>query len=280
MKLFRQALLPLLWLAAVATPGCVQTWKTTRLPTPSDHEILRGQLVVHSDFPLTAQHRVLEDLTARREDLSRRLGLPPGGEPIHVYLFEDAGQFAHYMQTYYPEFPARRAFFVQTDTRLEVYAHWGDRVAEDLRHEVTHGYLHSLAPELPLWLDEGLAEYFEVSRGRRGLNRDHVDNLIARLQHGTWHPNLERLERLDEPFGMTLDDYAESWAWVHFLLEGNPRHRRILGDYLAELRETGSAGPMAQRLPLFIDQPERALIEHVRGLAHKAAPTVKVVPQP
>ena len=71
----------------------------------------------------------------------------------------------------YPDFPKRRAFFVETDTQLAVYAQWGDRVAEDLRHEVAHGYLHAIVPSIPLWLDEGLAEYFEVPRGQNGLNR-------------------------------------------------------------------------------------------------------------
>ena len=43
-----------------------------------------------------------------------------------------------------------RAFFVESDTRLNIYAYWGDRVAEDLRHEVTHGYLHAMVPHSAL----------------------------------------------------------------------------------------------------------------------------------
>ena len=73
-----------------------------------------------------------------------------------------------YLTRNFPSVPSRRAFFLETDTRLAVYAHWSDRVAEDLRHEVAHGYLHSVVPGLPLWLDEGLAEYFEVPRGQNG----------------------------------------------------------------------------------------------------------------
>lgn len=266
-------LVPLTLLGIVALVGCAGTWKTTRAETPSDHQIVCGQLVVHSDFPLPAKHRMLEDLTAGREDVSRRLGLPPDGEPIHIYLFKDAERFEQYMRMYYPQFPMRRAFFVQTDTRLEVYAHWGDHLAEDLRHEVTHGYLHSLVPDLPLWLDEGLAEYFEVSRGHRGLNRAHLDNLVARLEAASWRPSVKRLEQLDRPFDMTLDDYAESWAWVHFLLESHPRHRQMLGAYLAELRQFGSASPMAVRLAEAVDRPEDALVEHVRRLAVGARET-------
>ena len=143
----------------------------TRLTLPASHTVVREQLVVHSDFPVAATHRLLEELTARRMDLSDRLQIPVSEEPIHMYLFDDADRFGGFIRLNYPDFPPRRAYFLETDTRLQVYAQWGDRVAEDLRHEVTHGYLHSVVPNLPLWLDEGLAEFFEVPRGNRGLNR-------------------------------------------------------------------------------------------------------------
>ena len=39
---------------------------------------------------------------------------------------------------------------------------------------MAHGYLHSAFPSIPLWLDEGLAEYFETPRGDAGLNGRHV----------------------------------------------------------------------------------------------------------
>ena len=64
----------------------------------------------------------------------------------------------------------RRAFFVETDTQLSVYAQWGDRVAEDLRHEVTHGYLHAVVPNVPLWIDEGLAEFLRGSARSTGAS--------------------------------------------------------------------------------------------------------------
>lgn len=241
---------------------------------PSQHTVVRDQLVVHSGFPVAAQHRLLEELVARRQDLATLLGLPPDGEPIHVYLFDDARPFGAYMAQHYPQFASRRAYFVKTDTRLEVYAYWGDRVAEDLRHEVTHGYLHSVAPRVPLWLDEGLAEFFEVPRGQHGLNRDHVENLRGRLARGEWRPNLERMERLDRPFEMTLDEYAECWAWVHFLLEGSPANREILRRHLAELRVAESPRPLRWLLRQELGRPEELLIEHVRGLVVAAVPAV------
>ena len=234
---------------------------------PDRHTLLREQLAIHSDFPVAAQHRLLEDLSARRLDLSRRLALPVSSEPIQVYLFENADRFHAFMRLNHPEFPERRAFFVETDTRLIVYAHWADRVAEDLRHEVTHAYLHAVVPQLPLWLDEGLAEYFEVPRGSDGVNRPHLEHLAARLEQGRWQPDLRRLERLQSSFDMSQDDYAESWAWAHFLLHSRLAHRELLQGYLAELRHNGSAEPLSLQLTRMLGQPEPALVEYVRHLA-------------
>ena len=266
MKSPRNALLLFVLLGVPAGEGCVPL-ATTRLTLPAGQTVVRDQLVIHSDFRLTASHRLLEELAARRIDLKNRLGVPVSEEPIHVYLFEDANRFEAFVRLYYPEFPPRRAYFLETDTRLQVYAHWGDRVAEDLRHEVTHGYLHSVVPNLPLWLDEGLAEYFEVPRGSRGLNRQHLAELVGRLQLGQWEPDLKRLEAFDRPFDMTQDDYAEAWAWAHFLLESSPDHGRVLHEYLLALRRHGSAEPISERLSRCLAEPEAALVEHVERTA-------------
>ena len=62
---------------------------------------------------------------------------------------------------------------------------------------------------------------------------------------------------------MTQDDYAEAWAWVHFLSETGPEHRGVLCEYLSDLRVQGSAEPLSERLRRRLAQPERALVEHV-----------------
>ena len=250
-------------LAVLLAGGCAGTL-AGRLTLPERNTLVREQLEIHSDFPLSAHHRLFEELTAQREELCSRLSLPRSDEPIHVYLFENPDRFHKFMRLNHPGFPDRRAFFVETDVRLAVYAQWGDRMAEDLRHEVTHGYLHSVAPNVPLWLDEGIAEYFEVPRGRRGLNRPHLELLAERIERENWHPDLRRLEQLAAAQDMTQDDYAQSWAWVHFLMESRPECLELLRSYLGELRRNGSATPLSARLAPMFARPDAALVEHVR----------------
>ncbi len=231
--------------------GCRGIWHRDRaepVALPAAHHLRAGQLVFHSDFELAREHRIVQALVAEREDLCRTLGLPASDEPIDVYLFRDAETYGRYLARYFPSVPSRRAFFLETDARLAVYAHWSDRMAEDLRHEVAHGYLHAVVPNLPLWLDEGLAEFFEVPPGRNGLNRPHLDLLSDMMHHEGWRPNLTNLEQLTDAAQMQQLHYAESWAWVYFLLHSDPERRQVLTGYLASLRERGAAEPLSQRL--------------------------------
>lgn len=226
-----------------------------------------GQLVLHADFVLPPEHRMLTELVAERELICEQLKIPPSKEPIHVHLFADESSYRQHVSRKFPGFPERRAIFVETDVELSVYAHWGASVAEDLRHEVAHGYLHASTPNIPLWLDEGLAEYFEVGRGRRGFNRMHVDYLNGQLAIGNWRPNLPRLEQLTAAADMKQLEYAESWLWVHFLLNSQDGKAGVLTDYLAALRIGEPIAPLSERVNGAVEQPATALIEHLKSLS-------------
>ena len=251
-------------LSATICAGCATTRPMAVLP--SGYSVVRDQLVVYSDFDLPRHHRLLDELASQRGDVAQRLELPTSDEPIYVYLFDSPEQYRDFVGRHFPDFPERRAVFVETDTRLSVYAHWSDRVAEDLRHEVAHGYLHAVVPHLPLWLDEGLAEYFEPPRHLVGLNQPHVDRLLADREKHRWSPDMARLERMVTGGEMTQRDYAEAWAWVYFLLETTPERRELLRRHLAELRK-GSAtralsGVLYEREP----RAGEALVAHLESL--------------
>lgn len=225
----------------------------------------RNQLVIHSDVPVEHRQRLVDELVAQRDLVNETLGLAPTVTPIQVYLYSDEACYEDFVSKRFPEMAARRAIFVGKDDELAVYAQWGDHVAEDLRHEVSHGYLHAAVPQLPLWLDEGLAEYFEVGPSRHGYNRAHVDMLAQQIEQGTWQPELVRLEGLHSAAEMTQQDYAESWAWVHFLLE-SPDKAEILKSYLADLQQGPSAEPLSTRIHKRLAVPQTALVEHVQML--------------
>lgn len=253
--------------AAALLLGCAAIRRDARLPAGPPH--VREQLAIYADFALPKHHRLIEELVALRTDVATKLQLPVVEEPIHVYLFDTSRNFRKYMATQHPGLPSRRAYFLETDTRLIVYAHWGDRVAEDLRHETTHGYLHAVAPGLPLWLDEGIAEYFELPRTQAGLHVEHLATLLAALRQEGWRPDLARLESLHHVEDMELIDYAEAWAWVHLLLDTTPERNELLKAYLAAIRREGAVLPLSDALAASGGDHADLVVRHLEMLANR-----------
>lgn len=237
------------------------------LPKKTERQV--GQLRIHADFPLAGQHRLIRELDALRVTLSQELDLPVSDEPIHLYLFGNLSDYQTFVQRHFPGFPARRACFIETDTTLAVFAPWQERIAEDLRHETTHGYLHAVLPDIPLWLDEGLAEFFELPQPADGRHQPHADHLAGRLLEGTWQPRIERLEALEDAAAMSQDHYAEAWCWTHWLLRTTPARRRLLETYLSDLRHDPVTPSLSARLRDLEGPPAvttAAVRDHVRDL--------------
>jgi uncharacterized protein DUF1570 len=204
------------------------------------------------------------------------LQLPASNNVVQVYLFEDKERYKRFIHAKYPSLPERRAFFVAQPLGkgaedLLVYTYWGDQVQQDLRHELTHALLHSVLKDVPIWLDEGLAEYFELPPQRKGVNLLHV----AKLRGGPDGParlSMSRLEQLAKVEDMHPAEYQESWAWVHFMLHGTPETKAVLLQYLQRLRTTEKPGPLQPNLAAILPAPEEALANHLalleQGSAH------------
>lgn len=204
------------------------------------------ELRLMSDHRLPKNHPLIAELEELQKEVATTLDLPQQTQQVVIYLFSDETRYAQYLQSAYPQLPPRRAYFVGTANELAVYAFWGEKIQEDLRHEYTHGILHASLKNVPLWLDEGLAEYFEVSE-QPGWNGEYAAGIAKAVSEG-WKPDIDRLESLDAVSQMQKWDYQESWAWVHFLLHASPETRTLLLDYLNELRENPTPEALSVRL--------------------------------
>jgi hypothetical protein len=239
--------------------GCV-LGRGERAAAPVAIQATRGPVSLHADFPLEQQGAVLDELMDLRQRVSMALDVPPSQQPIQVYLYGSAERYYAMLAERFPGFPVRRAFFVKQDGRFEVYAQWSQRTAEDLRHEATHAYLHASVGELPLWLDEGLAEFFETPAEAAGWNAPHAEFLLAELQSGRWRPDLRRLESLPSSAEMSQRDYAEAWAWTYLLLgPDSPRRPLLIGRLQAHHRGE-QPPPLAEVLSQAEAAPQEALL--------------------
>ncbi len=251
---------------ACAIAGCHTNSVPKIRQLPKHCEIGLDQLTIRSDIDIDRHDPLLQELVNLRKEVRSTLHLPEATRPVTVYLFRDESRYMQYMRDRHPTLPARRAFFIGTSKELMVYAYWGDKTREDLRHEYTHGVLHASLKTVPLWLDEGLAEYFEVAPEQPvGLNQDHAESLAIAIQNG-WRPDLKRLEQIDEVNQMQRADYQEAWAWVHYMLQGTPDGPPVLTDYLRSLNASSHASSFTSRVSKELPDSANRLTVHVAGL--------------
>ena len=253
--------------------GCQSTPKTTfSTERPSLHSVATGHFVINSDVRLDQDNVLVKELEELHDQVYDTLQLPEQRDPVHVYLFSDEASYRFYMHTTWKDLPPRRAYFVGTARERAVYSFISPQVKEDLRHEFTHGLLHATLQSVPLWLDEGLAEYFEVDASTPGAA--HASHLreLRMAESEKWNPNLYRLEMLTDFRDLTTRDYAESWAWVHFMLNDSEESAKVLLDYLTVLRSTKTPKRLMPVLEAAVPSYFNGMQTHVLKLFLNVAP--------
>ncbi len=261
----------------IAPPEELEKQALEDFPAKCEHRL--GPYLFIADFPIDRNLPLFQELAGLRNQVYRELKLPPSEKMIYVYLFENRRRYEEFMGIHYPNLPKRRAFFVAQPRPiggtedLMVFTYWGDKIKQDLRHELTHALLHSVLLDVPLWLDEGLAEYFETPKNWRGVNYKHLKQ-IRLAANAPFQPNMERLESLTEVDQMSPSEYRESWGWVHFMLRGNPNARQVLLSYLHELQTNKQPAPLHQRLRGVVPDLDGAFANHLNRLESAPAPGV------
>ena len=222
-----------------------------------------GPFQCRADFPLTPYEDLFGELADLQQELTRTLGVAPAREPVEVYLFRDRATHQAFMQQWYPRIPYRRALFVKSGSRGRVFAYEHEELDVDVRHESTHALLHASLPMVPLWLDEGLAEYFELPQADRAFHHPHLSTLRWNLRLGIL-PSLATLEQREDLSEMGGLEYRFSWAWVHFMLHGPTPAHRALVQFLRDISLRRPPGLLSERLTHSLSEADRQLVQHFK----------------
>jgi hypothetical protein len=231
---------------------------------PGKFATRRGYYVFYTDFEPDKNDPAFTELEDLPDQVFGELRLPPSNNVVQVFLFDTQERYERFMRLRHKELPPRRAYFLQEPGMvgkddLNIYTWMGDHIRADLRHELTHALLHGVLKDVPLWLDEGLAGYFELPPANQGVNPQHLDI----LRRGPFQPDLARLEKLEQVKQMGKPEYREAWAWVHLMLRSDPAAKKVLQDYLQLLRTNSNPGPLLPRLRDAVLDPEQDLIAHL-----------------
>ena len=229
-----------------------------------------GPFQFHATFPLDSMEPVFRDLSSLEQELQRTLAVPPARRTVDVFLFDNEQSYRQTVTELYPRVPYRRALFVQRSGQGSVYAFWQPELAIDLRHECTHALLHANLPMVPLWLDEGLAEYFEMPERERAFQHPHLSKLRWNLFFGMVR-DVDSLESCQQIGDMGGEEYRFAWAWVHFMLHGPLPAHRVLVHYLRDIQRGNPPGKLSERLQHSVPGVEKQLVEHFKKWKRAAA---------
>jgi tetratricopeptide (TPR) repeat protein len=130
----------------------------------------------------------------------------------------------------------------------------GNNPFHTLYHEYTHALLHLNYSRLPLWLDEGLAEFFGNSElGDKESKTGTVDENHLRFLNESKLLPIETLLEVDynSPYYNEANRasvfYAQSWALIHYLLmDPEARQKQLLPKFFAAWDKTGNQIQAAQ----------------------------------
>ncbi|HQZ64456.1 MAG TPA: hypothetical protein PLY87_05245 [Planctomycetaceae bacterium] len=203
----------------------------------------RGSIDVYAEFDPGMQDlwNNVNDVTRELEEL---LGVEPSGESIQIILFRDQASYLRYLASSIPQSRQRKAIFYQNGDVCQVYAFRSRTLITDLRHEMTHAILHQHLQFLPLWVDEGLAEYLEEPESSRaGSSRTRTARWQARFG---WSPSIKSLEAIATAESMNSDEYRDSWAMICLLLNESDASRKALREYLAVIHKGEAPGPFSE----------------------------------
>jgi hypothetical protein len=218
---------------------------------------------------LDSQHyQIKTDLDAQlAEDLARRMDLmydeyarrlvdfAPATDSTKPFQVDLYAKRADYMSLTSNRFPNTGGVFMPARNLLAAFleTQGRDGLRRTLQHEAFHQFAFTfISPKLPVWINEGLAQFFE-----EGIV---IDNLVTvgqvpprRIRQLNADMKAHRLVPFDKFLAMTDQEweaaladrtratahYNQAWAMVHFLISstdpnGEPKYR---SRFIAMLKE-------------------------------------------
>lgn len=239
-------------LVVAAIPVAAEpVWTALPGPTARWHSQEAGGLLVVGDVGPARLEEITRQLLVMHGALSRIAGLPETTPPpVTVFALGRGSTFTSLRDSMLVRpGPSAVGVFLGTGERHFLVVDMASPAESErvLAHEFTHAVLHAAAPGLPLWLEEGLAEFFSTFRVR-GSRVDLGRPISTHTRHLHTRPPLNLEETLaDSGAGASGGDapwpesrYAEAWALVHYLLAGRPEGWATLGPLLEHL-DTGES---------------------------------------
>lgn len=256
---------------------------------------------IHTDLPRSEAAPLGRHLDAVYESLDRRFSDFPAasGTPVlDVFLFRHAADYHRYLRSRNVMADHSGGMFFSGGSNGSAMATWvtGREPAETLRvlqHEGFHQFAAMRLGNLPHWVNEGLAQYYEDAPLVNGhlfvgeLNAARLAGLRESLLRGKAWP----LEALLASEGSTWIDllhrdpagsralYAQSWSLVYFFVHADDgRYRAAFHNYLRQI-SLGQNPATALRAAFGVRSPDAIQARWAAWLAGAAPPPLSEAAQ-
>jgi tetratricopeptide (TPR) repeat protein len=247
-------------------------------------ELHTASFTVMGDAPESVLSNARAEIDAFRASVRQLFPRLPidGPVPMMVVIFKDDIEFTRFKPRDSRGRPMGNVggyFTSRPDANFIVFASTTDSFNyRTIFHEYTHYLLHRSGQRLPVWLDEGVAEFFSTFtrryQGKTVLGRASGDSLSA-LKDRTFiplrtivSPSSSELEKMWRSPGWISQFYAESWALTHYLII---KRQTSLSGYLDALSNGRSQDEaFRQGFGVDLETLDRELRDYVHGYLFSA----------
>lgn len=109
--------------------------------------------------------------------------------PVNIKLFANKDAYLQYMSKRFKRsYENSRGVFIPSQNQIAVWMRMDrEGTFQTIKHETSHAIIHTIAPNTPAWLNEGLGEYVETLEGDdlELSTAPHRENLaiLAKIEH-------------------------------------------------------------------------------------------------
>lgn len=237
-------------------------------------EIPSADFLVTGDASYAVCDEISKTLKEAFDIYGRQFRPRPRKARARVRVFSGFESYADYVSDLGANPAGTLGMYVPAIRELCVFLH-EDRpeLSNTLRHEAFHQYLHQFMDEVPIWFNEGYAEYFGFSRRKQGkalvgqVGEDQASLAKTLLPQFTPLRDLFVMEPA-KFMAKPVVHYVQSWAVIHLLrAPPDPAMKDLLDRYFDTLLEGRSQTEAYEKIlaPL-VDPLEAALRAHVGAL--------------
>ena len=212
-----------------------------------------GQYFIKSDLPATEVNTLARHLNLMHGEYSHRLAsLPPRvAQPMNVLIFKRQREYLDVLRTRFGVNALGTGGMFFSNPSGQSLAIWTEnlsqrRIHHVLQHEGFHQFAWSrFGSDLPMWVNEGLAEFFGESvlvNGKLVLGQTNprvIKSVINAIELGEYIPFRRMLMMQSSQWkdalrtGNASTQYNQAWSMVHFLVYGNQgRYTKRFEAYL------------------------------------------------